>query len=234
MKINAYDNGLRDNALATKLMDTMDTMTDEFSFVLPRGWRFITKIVTKIEPDSSPCLLLYLDLQADQGGGSWAEAKIQTMERTGLAATQPLKTQTVLNLVRVTSTQETKYRDEILQKTTNWAGTFDTSQFSPEAIHWLVDVKDGPGIAPNFGGLRLSAECRCFLEKNKPSVEKDTIYVAFSGGAAWQDLQFATAALECIIHHLDSLPDESFGFDLKSLAEIPEVHLWLRNYGLYK
>ncbi len=240
MKTNAYKNELRDNSLAKKLMDVIANMTEDFDFILPRGWRFIAKIVTESDNGTPPHQLFYLDIQADEGGGSWAEAKIQTMEMMNLAATQPLEAQKILNWIYDAGMQNTERGKEICDDIID-GGILMADQLSKEAIKWLVDVKNGPGIAPNFGGLRLNADCHFFKEnldaslnssKWNPATETDTIYVAFSGAAAWQDLQFATCALKRIVKHLDNIPDEAFEFDSKPLEEIPEVHLWLKNYGL--
>lgn len=54
MKTNAYKNELRDNSLAKKLMDTIANMTEDFDFILPRGWRFIAKIVTESDNGTPP------------------------------------------------------------------------------------------------------------------------------------------------------------------------------------
>jgi len=187
-----------------------------------------------------PHQLFYLDIQADEGGGSWAEAKIQTLGKMGLAATQPLEAQQILNWIYDAGMQETKHGKEICEDVID-GGILASDQLSKEAVEWLVDVKNGPGIAPNFGGLKLSAECRFFEENHEASLnsskwkavtETDTIYVAFSGAKAWQDLQFATCALRKIVEHLNELPDESFDFNFASLEEIPEVKFWLKNYGL--
>lgn len=234
MKTNAYKNELRDNSLAKKLMDTIANMTEDFDFILPRGWRFIAKIVTESDNGTPPHQLFYLDIQADEGGGSWAEAKIQTMETMDLAATQPLEYQKIFRVIHQAGLGSTSIGKEICDLK-------DVADISKEQMKWLVDVKNGPGIAPNFGGLRLKADCHFFKEnldaslsssKWNPVTETDTIYVAFSGAAAWQDLQFATCALKRIINHLDDIPDEAFEFDSKPLEEIPEVRLWLKNYGL--
>lgn len=240
MKVNAYKNNLRDNSLAAALMASISGLTKDFKFVLPHGWRFIAKIVTNTDNGTPPQQLFYLDLQADEGGGSWAEAKIQTMEQMNLAATRPLEMQKVMNWIYDARLQNTEHGKEICEDIVE-GGILSADQLSAEAIHWLVDVKNGPGVAPNFGGLSLSTKCHFFkdddsaklgIKSPQPVTETDTIYVAFSGAKAWQDLQFATCALKHIIKHLDDIPDESFEPDFEPLKKIPEVHLWLANYGL--
>lgn len=159
-----------------------------------------------------------------------------------LPATQPLEAQKVMNWIYDAGMQDTERGKEICSDVVD-GGVLMADQFSKDAIKWLVDVKNGPGIAPNFGGLSLKA-ARDFYEENhnaslnsskwKALTDTTTIYVAFSGAAAWQDLQFATRALKAIGQHLDAIPDESFDFDFEPLEKIPEVHLWLKNYGLVK
>lgn len=252
MKVNAYKNNLRDNSLAAKLMTSMSGLTRNFDFVLPRGWRFIAEIATNTD-NGTPQQLFYLDLQATEGGGSWAEAKIQTMKQMNLPATQPLSAGRIRNWVLDAGVQNTEYGKEVcsvcnaVYSDPNYQSRdisddiLNTDQLSKETVRWLVDVKNGPGVAPNFGGLSLSTKCHFFkdddsaklgIKSPQPVTETDTIYVAFSGAKAWQDLQFATCALKHIIKHLDDIPDESFEPDFEPLKKIPEVHLWLANYGL--
>lgn len=252
MKTNAYFNDLRDNALAGKLMTLMTDMVKDYAFALPHGWRFIAKIITTTDKGTPPQQLFYLDIQADEGGGSWAEAKIQTMDMLNLAASQPLSAGRIRNQIRNLGMQDTTCGKEIcctcneIYAAKNYkskgesSDILTTDRLTPEAIKWLVDVKDGPGIAPNFGGLKLQTRCHFFrpssevipMEPNQPIAETDTIYVSFSGAKAWQDLSFATCALRHIVKHFRGLDDECFEFDFEPLQEIPEVNFWLQAYGL--
>lgn len=54
MVVKAYKNNLRDNSLAAALMASVSGLTKDFEFVLPRGWRFITKIVTSTDNGTPP------------------------------------------------------------------------------------------------------------------------------------------------------------------------------------
>ncbi len=54
MKTIAYRNDLRDNSLAGNLMTLMKDMTRDYAFVLPHGWRFITKIITTTDKGTPP------------------------------------------------------------------------------------------------------------------------------------------------------------------------------------
>lgn len=164
------------------------------------------------------------------------------MEQMNLAATRPLEMQKVMNWIYDAGLQNTEHGKEICEDIVE-GGILSADQLSAEAIHWLVDVKNGPSIAPNFGGLRLNTKCHFFKEDNaavlgakspQPITETDTIYVAFSGAKAWQDLQFATCALKRIVKHLNDIPDESFEPGFEPLEEIPEVHIPVLERNLTK
>lgn len=171
------------------------------------------------------------------------------MEMMNLAATQPLLAGRIRNWILDAGLKNTKYGKEVYEVCDavyddlrhKGDDTLDTKQLSKKALQWLVNVKNGPGIAPNFGGLQVATKCHFFEEKEtaalngsnwKAVAETDLISVSFSGAAAWQDLQFATCALGCIIEHFRDIPDEAFEFNFEPLKEIPEVHFWLKNYGL--
>lgn len=54
MRTNAYKNDLRDNSLAATLKDVIGSMTEGYSFILPRGWRFIAEIVSTSDKGTPP------------------------------------------------------------------------------------------------------------------------------------------------------------------------------------
>ncbi len=187
-----------------------------------------------------PQQLFYLDIQADEGGGSWAKAKIQTMEQLSIAATQPpAELQRIVNMIYDAKLQKTEFGQMICEDIID-GGITDVSQLCQGEIDWLVDVDKGLGYAPNFGGLRLQTKCHFFQltseiaseAQDRPVTETDTIYVAFSGAKAWQDLNFAVCAMRHITNHFTGINDECFEFDFDPLKEIPEVRFWMQSCGV--
>jgi len=171
---------------------------------------------------------MYLNVQADEGGGSWAEAKIQTLERfPGWAATHPMEIDELYNTLRFLGFDEYTEAETI-------CGANLYAELTPEDIKWLVDVENGPGLAPGFGGIKIPYRCN-FVQMNARKemvAESGEVLIAFSGAAAWQDLQFAlTVALE-MKEHWDAKKDEFLTMDFSPLKDWPEIEFWMANLGL--
>lgn len=224
MKVNAMRNKLDSNELVFAIQKTIDATTRRLKVALPRGWRLIVKVACESGKEAPPHELMYLDVQADEGGGSWAEAKIQTLEKCpGWVATHPMEI-------------------EELTKTLGFLG-FDNEAISgakyyveltPEDIKWLVDVENGPGLAPGFGGIKIPYQCN-FVQTDSNGglvAESGEILIAFSGAAAWQDLQFALVIAREMRSHWNEKKDEFLTMDFEPLKIYPEIEYWMTNLGL--
>lgn len=231
MNTNAYENYLRNDNLAATIKRCVGAITKEYDFALPRGWRCIVEMETLPEQKSGePSSLFHLDIQADKGGGSWAEAKIQTLKTRGYVVTRPMDGNELLNAIYDSGLQKTEMGQEICGDITD-GGKTSSDQLTEAQLKWLVDIENGPGIAPDFGGIQIRSRCH-FFEDGKALAETDVIRVAFSGAKAWQDLMFDVFVLGHIMKHFNELPDESFEFDLEPLKQIPEPRFWLVDYAI--
>lgn len=170
---------------------------------------------------------MYLDVQADEGGGSWAEAKIQTLEKCpGWVATHPMEIDEICSTLSYLGLD-----DEVISGANYYA------ELTPENIKWLVDVENGPGLAPGFGGIKIPYRCN-FIEtdedQRKLVDESGEILIAFSGAAAWQDLQFALVVAREMKEHWDAKKDEFLTMDFDPLKIYPEIEFWMANLGLLR
>lgn len=185
---------------------------------------------------------MYLDVQADEGGGSWAQAKIQTLEKCpGWVATHPMEIDELCDTLSFLG-----FDDEAI------GGADYYAELTPEDIKWLVDVENGPGLAPGFGGIRIPYRCN-FVKKNTGLArmvevglgenceeqrgmvdESGEVLIAFSGAAAWQDLQFALAVAREMRDHWDEKKDEFLVMDFDPLKIYPEIEFWMVNLGLLR
>lgn len=168
---------------------------------------------------------MYLDVQADEGGGSWAQAKIQTLEKCpGWVATHPMEIDEIRSTLDFLGLD-----DEVIGEADCYA------ELTPEDIKWLVDVENGPGLAPGFGGIKIPYRCN-FVEVNDDQRElideSGEVLIAFSGAAAWQDLQFALAVAREMRDHWDEKKDEFLVMDFNPLKIYPEIEFWMANLGL--
>lgn len=187
---------------------------------------------------------MYLDVQADEGGGSWAQAKIQTLEKCpGWVATHPMEIDELCSTLEFLGFGEIA-EAEIISEADIY------TDLTPEDIKWLVDVDDGPGLAPGFGGIRIPYRCNFVKEGLKKVAdgsseilvedksqremieEAGEVLIAFSGAAQWQDLQFAMRIAQEMRNHWNAKKDEFLVMDFNSLKEYPEIEFWMANYGL--
>lgn len=193
-----------------------------------------------------PHELLYLDVQADEGGGSWARAKIQTLEKCpGWVATHPMEVDEICDTLKHLGFDNSAEATEISE-----ANLY--AELTPEDIKWLVDVEDGPGLAPGFGGIRIPYRCNFVGEgtglgkmvagssevliecegQRKLVDEAGEVLIAFSGATQWQDLQFALVVAREMRDHWDEKKDEFLMMDFSALKDWPEIEFWMKNLGL--
>lgn len=188
----------------------------------------MSKLPARAVKKPPPHELMYLDVQADEGGGSWAEAKIRTLEKCpGWVATHPMEIDELCSTLEYFGFLDTVSGREISE-----ANLY--AELAPEDIKWLVDVKNGPGLAPGFGGIKIPYRCNFVQASTEKEMiaESGEILIAFSGAAAWQDLQFALTVARRMRDHWDEKKDEFLTMDFNPLKIYPEIEFWMTNLGL--
>lgn len=136
----------------------------------------MSKLPARAVKKPPPHELMYLDVQADEGGGSWAEAKIQTLEKCpGWTATHPMEIEEIRNTLDFLG-----FDDEVISEADCY------TDLTPEDIKWLVDVENGPGLAPGFGGIKIPYQCNFVqTDSNRGLVaESGEILIAFFRGSS--------------------------------------------------
>jgi len=207
------------------IQKTTEAMTQKLKMALPRGWRLIVEVACGGVEEIPRKELLYLDVQADEGGGSWAEAKIKTLkDHPGWSATHPME---IEELRSAFSHLGFHNRDEAVK--INKAKHY--TELTPEDIRWLVDVKNGPGIAPGFGGIRIPYRCN-FVKHSKMLAESGEVLIGFSGAAPCQDLQFALTVAQTMEDHWYNKKDEFLVMNFEPLKEWSDIEYWMANLGL--
>lgn len=228
MRVNDVRNQLDSNELVFAIQKTINAMTERLKVALPRGWRLIVKVACENGKEAPPHELMYLDVQADEGGGSWAAAKIQTLEKCpGWVATHPMEIEELCDTLKFLGFSDCDEAVDLCE-----ANLY--AELTPEDIKWLVDVENGPGLAPGFGGIRIPYRCN-FMQteaSNKLVDESGEVLIAFSGAAAWQDLQFALVVARDMRDHWDEKKDEFLAMDFDPLKAYPEIEFWMKNLGL--
>lgn len=246
MKIHSYEiarERLSENGrtklqeVAAQILRMLEHDVCNFEYVVPSGWRCIVKVIDTtptVEGNPSQTELLYLDVQSNRGGGTYAKAKMRSMEEFDVfkSATHPLEDGGTL--MKVIADAGVK----LTEGTPNIAFG-DINAINDEAWDWLRDQ----GIAPWYGGISVPYDCLAsvpagggcqhgevhYAMKQKTGI----IRIAFSGASQEQDLFFATSVLRMMIDKADdNFPTAQAWFNLRGLREIPAIKMWLQLLGI--
>lgn len=229
MELKAYDR------VMAEVMRAVERLTREHEYLVQNGWRTIV-----LERDSagqySPRMLL--DLQADQGGGNYAEAKIKTLEQFPVdMATRPIGGEKLAD--RVARVLEATNKHDVLAKPSVdlMLGTIrsheDPSMVPENIWEWLRDIC---GLAPCYGGIRVPYRALGLVsrvEGTETSEDKGELLIAFSGASQEQDVMFAVGVLKTLMKaFVAEVPFIQTSYELGGLREIPAVQLWLDIWGI--
>lgn len=228
-------NELDSDEILFTIQKAIGSATRRLKMALPRGWRLIVAVGCKSIEGTPPHELMYLDVQADEGGGSWAKAKIQTLQKCpGWVATHPMEMGEINEMLKYLGFSDCEEAELVNE-------AFLYADLTQENIAWLVNTENGPGLAPNFGGIRIPYSCNFIAmhddpetggDKAKMEAEDGEVLIAFSGAAAWQDLQFALVVARAMKEYWDNKEDEFLTMDFEPLKEYPEIDYWMTNLGL--
>lgn len=214
MKIITYSNRAESNSEAKTgvILRKLEQLVRKYSYLVPNGWRLILKM--QATGDAKP--YYHIDVQSDNGGGSYAEAKMSTLERF------PERAATGGDSLR-----------ELLEALEDWSHTVRYKKISAlESIDLLTEdmwlwLRDKVGFAPCYGGIRIPYEDK-IVEGNEISDESGEIRIAFSGASAEQDLFFALMIFRALNDSFVKLyPNTQGWLNLRKLQEVPAVKLWL-------
>ncbi len=197
----------------------------EYPDLLEKGWRCIVKM--RKNGEKSP--YYHLDVQSNKGGGSYAEAKVHTLETfRGKAATGG---ETIIELLRMIApiTNDRTYDEQIRQ-------CEDVDSIPNRIWEWL---RREHGIAPCYGGVRIpyvdniTGDTDVCDDSNSHCVETGEIIIAFSGAPQVLDLFFALSVFKALNDSFTTLcPNVSGELDLYQLRQKPVVGFWLKQLGI--
>lgn len=205
-------------ALTAALLNLLQELEIRYAYLLSRGWHTIIKVT-----DHSKGAEYYqIEISSDQGDGSYAAAKMSTLETLGLSHTGNLSirqvtemAQTFLSVKLQPAGQPQLRRIEQYQ---------DVGEIPDDLAEWL---RDELGFAPYLGGICTSFE-GYVPSGDKIDLVSGDILIAFSGASQEQDVMFATYILRTIIQTMkEQDPLTSYTFDVGALMEVPAIRLWL-------
>ncbi|MCL2002019.1 hypothetical protein FWG76_01280 [Candidatus Saccharibacteria bacterium] len=218
MKILTYTTESNADAKTGVFLRRLERLVCNFAYLVPNGWRCIAKM--QATGDESP--FWHIDVQGNKGGGSFAEAKMQTLEFFPKKAATGEKD--ILELIRMCESRGAN--DSFLSLIKNLASPDNITREKHEFI------RDNFGITSFYGGVRIPYE-DLIVEGDKINSETGEIRISFSGASAEQDLFFALSAFKAINDSFVELyPNTQGWLNLRSLETIPAIKLWLDILGI--
>ncbi len=188
-----------------------------YRYLLPRGWRCIIKI------KGADRTVAHLDLQSNQGGGSFAEVKMKTLEDWQIAATGCHNLGFIRELINRSPHREAERAQEILK-------VFSLEELRKIHHEWL---RDNFEYTNYYGGINVYYDELSAKLSSADQPERGLIQIAFSGASQEQDTMFAVRVLWSIQEAMvRTLTRSQFWFNLRELEEIPNVKFWLDNFGI--
>lgn len=200
-------------------------VTNDYGYVLPDGWRLIAKLNSTLGGKAEP--LLHLDFQ-EKGGGTYAEAKMRTLEAwSGLINTggdtcdqARARMEQLENIYHVYDVPELNVIRNRLAKLESVAQLNDAE---------AETLRDKLGYAPYYGGIRIRYDSTDLTANTEDIGE---LLIAFSGASQEQDLFFALFTFKRLRDLLHEHTGVAYNFDLKPLRHVPTANLWLDILGL--
>lgn len=216
--------------IMTAVMSRVENLVCQYKYLLPNGWRTIIHI-------SAPKgVCACLDLQSNAGGGTYAQAKMNTLtcfpkryasggetidelvKMIGL-----LKTADWLEpLLEAEEQKELERLDDLMNKVSTFAATAEI----PDS---LADyMNEQYLIAPYYGAIKIPYETLSGKLNSPNQPEHGEIRISFSGASQEQDVMFATWIFRELQRRMvANLRTEQLWFNLRHLENIPNVQLWI-------
>ena len=219
MKILNYTTESNADEKTGVFLRRLERLVCNFAYLVPNGWRCIAKM--QAEGDETP--FWSIDVQGNRGGGDYAEAKMNTLELfPDRAATGGESVSDLMQML-----------EKLDQNTTGIAklikGLGDLGQMTKEMYEW---VRDGAGIAPYYGGIRIPYE-DLIVDGDEIKNESGEIRISFSGASEEQDLFFALSVFKAMNDSFVELyPNTQGWLNLRGLEKIPAIKLWIDLLGV--
>ncbi len=217
MKVISYKTESDSDPKTALILRKLEQLVRRHAYITAKGWRFILKM----QGHGDLGLFYHIDIQSDKDGGSYAEAKMSTIERfPECAATGEVSFSDVLRMLKPWSDAE-EYQQIIKLENINL--------LTEDMIIWL---RDEVGFTSYQGGIRIPYKAKV-IDGCDISEETGEICIAFSGASEEQDLFFALMVFREIQDSFAKLyPDTQIWFDLGGLQKIPAIKFWLDLLGI--
>lgn len=207
-------------------MDQVERIVCRYRYILPRGWRSIIKIE---DPRQAK---VHLDLQSTQGGGSFAEVKMKTLEEFNKTATGTDGIEFIQDLVHGflhesvhdLTTPESKQTINVAQIFLKMVSTDELRRNHHE---WM---KNELGYTNYYGAFCVPFDVLSARINSPNECQHGIIKIAFSGASEEQDVMFAMWIFQRIQEAMvETFKKDQFWFNLRDLEEIPKIRFWIDN-----
>jgi hypothetical protein len=222
MKILTYVAENESKAKTGVILRKLEQLVRDFHYLLPNGWRFILKMQTAemTEP------YYHIDVQSNNGGGSFAEVKMAMLEsQQDMAASGEIDIKRLIDMLNNSPDDMSEDKKLIKRSIINeLIKLSEVSQISKEA--WRM-IRDHFNITGYHGAVRVPYE-DLEVEDDSINYESGEIRISFSGASQEQDILFALWVLKTLNTSFPQLyPNTQGWLNLRKLEKIPAVKLWL-------
>lgn len=190
--------------LIERLKDALCMLDERYSYAHHGKWRAIVEIVCDKR------LVFYSDIQSVNGGGSWAQAKHKALRKADY--TRDMDICEIKELISNGPLANTEMAKSI----------YEVEHFgllTKKQLAWIVDVDNGPGLAPGYGGIKIPVKILYRDDEGTQLFRQNAwIKVSFSGATQYQDLYFAFGIFDLVIDTIKGF-DKSIrlSYDLEGL-----------------
>lgn len=206
------------------IADAVSSATTKYAYLVPRGWKFILHASLDIAGTKGN---FEMKIQSNKGGGSFAEAKMKTLEKY-----RPRCTTGGDSLEYISGLLESygPFQDETIPEQIRKLKR--VGDMTREQHEWL---RDNLGYTNFYGAFEVPCQYLTFntsfwsgYEENNPALR-----LAFSGASEEQDTMFCAIVLRELQNHLGSGGTNTFWkYDLSNLRDVPNILLWLDRLGI--
>ena len=240
------ETGFADDNFNMAVQAAIDELEERFGLFLYSDWGCNVKYITTADDRTSRTLFHLISAKDEKSKPNpYVEAQINSMEKYHMDATYRMYIYAVLERLVEIGLEESDFYTRIEHE--SFIDERErVNELSPDIIEWLLDTKNGPGIAIDYGGIKLEAE---YSERNPkatseddlwlPAKEIDTILIGFSGArkGTWNTFM-SIYLLGKIIKYLETIPDERFTFNFEPFAGenrnpgMDSISFWLKVNGI--
>ena len=211
---HANDPASKTNEKAGVILRELERLVCQYDYLVPNGWRFILEMVSDGE------VYWGIDIQGNKGGGTYAEAKMETLKKfPNYDATGDIPLREILgHFLRNAKLVPSDGVADALRCYPDDSDMLSESQWE--------DLRSN-GYAPCHGGIRIPYE-DMIADGTEITTETGEIRFAFSGASEEQDVFFALSVFKALNKAFLTLyPNTQGWLDLRKLRAIPEVQFWL-------